>query len=366
MNQPCASKTLWIRLALVIVIGASFLFPFQTVHANSLPPPSVVWLEFEFETEPAPRLQGIQLVGCESGACAQPILLQQSGECDEAGCIAPPETLTGMSNSIGCADDICRSSAFPSHGGSSFRIVAQFSDRLRTSAVVEGLPAEYGEESTWRVLVGGADLSLERQADAPVISHPHRLVQRNLGWVGLSILIELLVAGLCFRIFAQTELTQLPKQLLMVLLVNLISLPVAWIFIPSLGQFQQEYSRSFGSYVLVTAGVFAALLAFIYRSEGKSRWRLVALTIALSLLTAFCYLSLLPWLLYGGVYTVHVQGLSANAVIIVAELFALVFEAVMISILSRKTLSPRLIWLVSFLMNTASFVVGLGSRSFML
>jgi hypothetical protein len=71
-----------------------------------------------------------------------------------------------------------------------------------------------------------------------------------------------------------------------------------------------------------------------------------------------CFLSELPFWLFGEYYTVHVQGLSPTAVIIVAEICAVVGEAILITILSKRTLPLWLIWMTSFLMNTASFLVG--------
>ncbi len=363
MKKICGQKTVWIRVLLGGLVGVICFFPLQSARANSLPPPAVVWLVFEYATSPTPRLSGVQLLGCETSACEQPVLLHQYGICNQTGCVASPELLTDFEDDFECSGDFCRASTTWGYSWPGFRVVAQFTDRVRVSEVAEGLPADYGEERTWRVLVNQADLSLQSEATPPEIDDPFQAVYKNLGWAGISIAVELLAAGLCFQLFARTDLHQLPKRLLMVLLVNLINLPVAWLFIPALGRFQEETSLSFGYLILFTAGAFTALLAFIYRTEGKTRRWLVILTAIMLVLIAFCYLAVLPALPIGYGSAVHVWGLSTSGVIITVEVFAIVFEALMITLLSRRTLSPGLIWLVSFIMNAASFLIGIASRS---
>jgi hypothetical protein len=60
-----------------------------------------------------------------------------------------------------------------------------------------------------------------------------------------------------------------------------------------------------------------------------------------------------------GSRTVIVEGLSSTVTILASEVFAVVFEAIMITILSKRSLSSRLIWVTSLLMNAASFAGGL-------
>jgi hypothetical protein len=353
-NATTMVKIVFLAAMLIVI----FLVPGYAANANSTAPPSVVWLTFDYQTAQTPRLLGVQLIACVTTDCEQPVLLQQYGTCNHAGCLASAPKITGWAYDFGCASGICRSSAYPSHGGTDFRLVAQFSDRVRSSNVVSKLPSQYGETAAWRVIVRETDLDIELDAAIPTIHDPLALFQQDLRWLGLSIVVELLVAGLCFQVWARTDIGGLMGRLWMVFLVNLLSLPVVWLFFPSLGQLQTEASQETGVFVLFGALVYGAVLAGIYHSEGKTRrWAIILTLISLPVVGLG---SLVVWALtsYMGSRTVVVQGLSSNVTILASEVFAVVFEAILIMIMSKRSPSSRLIWVTSLLMNAASFVTG--------
>lgn len=62
---------------------------------------------------------------------------------------------------------------------------------------------------------------------------------------------------------------------------------------------------------------------------------------------------------YMGSRTVIVAGLTSNVTVLASEVFAVVFEAVMMAILSKRALWSKVIWITSLLMNAASFGAGL-------
>jgi hypothetical protein len=357
MEKQRTKTSSWKKLVLVFAAAMIFLLPVKAVYANSLPPPSVVWFSFVYQTTQTPRLLGVQLIACRTTNCEQPVLLQQYGTCDGAGCVTSPPKLAEWPSDFECAANVCRSATSVGYMETGFKLVVQFSDRVRASEVMEKLPLLYGEVSTWRVLVRDTDLSIEG-APPPAVSDPARSFPKQpLLQFGLSILVELLVAGVCF--WRTVEPRYLEGKLLIVLLVNLVSLPVVWFFFPALGQFQSSANLTIGFIVLLAAFIYAALLAGIYRSENKTRRWVVALT-ALSLpVTAFCSLVVFSFL--NGYYgrNITVQGLPASVTIFASEVFAVVFEAILITILSKKSLPLRVIWITSLLMNAASFGVGL-------
>jgi hypothetical protein len=53
---------------------------------------------------------GVQLLGCDTSTCQQPVLLHQFGICNQAGCAAPPELLTDFHDDFDCPGGICRAS----------------------------------------------------------------------------------------------------------------------------------------------------------------------------------------------------------------------------------------------------------------
>ena len=248
---------------------------------------------------------------------------------------------------------------WPSHGGTDFRLVVVFSDRVRTSEVTGKLPGEYQliKPLSWRVTVTETDLTLTQVDGRPEIADPAGRFDENLVWVGLSIGVELLVAGLCFHVWARSTLRSWLGRLLMVLLVNLLSVPMVWLFFPTLGKMQSEYGAIVGVLTLFAVVLYTGLLVFVYHSTARARWWKIPLVV-LSLPLSFACAGLGLFVTTYGLDFVNVHGLSATAVIVIAEVFAVVYEAVMITVLSRRSLPTALIWVTSLLMNAASFTIG--------
>ncbi|MCP4602335.1 MAG: hypothetical protein GY847_17770 [Proteobacteria bacterium] len=63
---------LW--LLVTIVLSHSVI-----VYANATPTPAVAWFTIDYQTIRWHRLDGIQLIGCDTTSCNQPVLLQQYG-----------------------------------------------------------------------------------------------------------------------------------------------------------------------------------------------------------------------------------------------------------------------------------------------
>jgi hypothetical protein len=359
MRKQRTQPSAWKIPVLFFVAVAIFLLPVNIAYANSIPY-SYVWFTFDYKTAQTPQLLGVQLIACTTTNCEQPVLLQQYGTCDGAGCVTLPPQITGGPYNFGCEANVCRSAAYPPHGAIDFRLVVQFSDRVRTSEVVGKLPSEWGEVSTWLVIVRDTDLSIEH-GTLPGISYFNRLYpEQPFLLFGLSILVEILVAGVCFQLWARTDIRHLMGRLLIILLVNLLSLPVVWFFFPSLGGYQRAGDHDMGLFFLAAAFIYAALLAGIYRSGKKTRRWVIILT--LISLPFTCLYSLLGESYSSGTYNflpVNVQGLPSNVIIFASEIFAVVFEAILVTLLNKRSLPVRLIWITIILMNAASFVAGL-------
>jgi hypothetical protein len=248
--------------------------------------------------------------------------------------------------------------SYNDYGGMAFKLVAQFSDQVRSSPVTSKLPSEFGEVAAWNVIVRESDLAITPDATIPTISEPYELFPRNLAWLGLSILVEVLVAAVCFYFLTASDRSQWLKRLLVIFLVNLATFPSLWLFFPAFGQFHRAGSRYLGVIAMLVSAFYVALLVIIYRSPRKVRLWAIPLTMVAGLVTGFgC--SFLLLLAYFGGATVYVQGLPPSLVIMLSEMYAVIIEAVLISILLKLPLRTRWIWLTSLLMNTASFIVGL-------
>jgi hypothetical protein len=347
------------KFLLVSFVVLIALLPTTVALANSAAPPAVVWFTLLYETGHRPRLEGIQLVGCPTEQCQSPVLLQQYGVCEAAGCLPPPVTLVdGFATAFSCAADRCRGMSYNDYAGMDFKLVAQFSDQVRSSPVTSKLPSEFGEVAAWNVIVGETNLSLTPDATIPTLNEPYELYPRNLILLGLSILVEVLVAWACFYFLTPADRSQWLKRLLVVFLVNLATFPSLWLFFPAFGQFHRAGSRYLGVIAMLVSAFFVALLVIIYRSPRKVRLWAIPLTVVGGLVAGFgC--SFLLLLAYFGGATVYVQGLPSTLVILLSEMYAVIVEAVLISILLKLPPKTRWVWITSLLMNAASFIVGL-------
>ncbi len=346
-------------LILSLVLLIVLLLPTGAALANSAAPPTVAWFTLEYAVTPAPRLLGIQLVGCPDEVCAQPELLQQYGICEATGCLPGPATLlSGWMTSFDCAGNRCRASSYNDYGGMDFRLVAHFSDQVRISTVTGKLPASFGEEAAWTVTIGQADLSIRPADSIPAINPQYELLRRNLGWLGLSIVIEVVVAGASLRAWARSDRHQWLSRLLVVFLANLATLPLVWMFFPAFGRFQSAGNRYLAFITLIFSVFYVATLVIIYRAPTKTRYWAIPVLVVGGLATILGCLVLSALSYFGG-YTVYVQGLSPTVVIAASEVFAVVAEALLIATLCRLAVRTGWVWAVSLLMNAASFLVGL-------
>ncbi len=337
---------------------ALLLAPTGVALANMAPPPSVVWLTLQFDPGLSPQLTGMQLIACPAEACVQPRLLQQYGQCQAAGCLPGPVSLSGFETSFGCAGNLCRSTAYPNHGGTYFRLVAEFSDRVRTSDVAGPLPASFSQEAAWNVLVRQADLSITPDETLPTLQVPYEQMRRNLPWLGLSLLVELVVAGAVMPAFDRTDRRKWLSRLLIIFLANLATLPVVWLFFPAFGSFQSVGSRLLAFITLVVVAFYVALLVIIYRSPPKVRLWAIPVTVLVFVVSTVIFLLIMA-LYYYYSSTIYVSGLPPTLIIALSEAFAVISEALLIAVLSKQPLSARWIWITSLLMNAASFLVGL-------
>jgi hypothetical protein len=366
MEKRQIPKRIWTKAIFVFAVIVLFLLPMSMASANSLPPPSIAWFTFEYKIDQTPKLLGVQLIACTTENCEQPELLQQYGTCNGDGCLASQPKMNEWPDSFDCAENICVSSGY--FDEISFKLVAQFSDRVRSTDVIDKLPAYYGDTKSWLVSVEENDLTV-KSGYLPAVADPDLLYpKRPILLFGLSIVVELVVAGLCFLIWIQTKVGSLvirggalENKLLIVLLVNLVSLPVVWFFFPAIGRFQLSGNQNRGVMVFFLALVFSVLLAVIYHSEGKARGWLIALMVISLAVVGFCgpiVLSFMKAYEFGDT-VINVQGLSPTAITIASEIFAVVYEGLMLMVMSKKSIPVKLIWITSLLMNAASFIAGL-------
>jgi hypothetical protein len=348
------------RVLPVVGMIVILLLPVPVALANSIPS-LTLWLVFGDQTSGHPDLEGVQLIGCDTPECSQPTLLLQYGRCNSAGCLDGSPSLQAVQD-LQCFTGRCVAVFYNYSEDVSppFRIVGQFSDRVRQSDLLEkALPGVGSAE--WYIAVRDTALAVS-VSPARSIQNPYDPYFDSFLWFfALTIVTELLVAALALRAWLKIRGKSLPAGLGYVLLANLISYPVAWIFWPSLSRFQPMELRQTGYLVILGAGFFTALVAGLSRQEGKARRPWLILTLVLlpvGCIITFVFLFVTG---YGGAGRIAVPGLPPSLTIVLAELFAVAFEALLLYLLARKTLSLSAIQaaLISLVMNASSLVTGL-------
>ncbi len=230
------------------------------VCANAPAPPSYAWFNFEGRSSHT-AIQGVQLAECRTPQCSQPILLMQSGSCTDAECLKSPPILSAP-HRFDCAGDRClfvEPSYTPRSTGPYYKLLAQFSDRVRTS---EGITLQIKNSLSGysarnlRVIVRDVDLAIVPDT-TPMKPSRWEMFNKALALTEVS---ELAVAAIWLW-WMKLDKQQLGKALVAIAFVNLLTFPVVWFFFPSLQPFQYSTSRVFGVVILGIASLFGALLA---------------------------------------------------------------------------------------------------------
>lgn len=323
--------------------------------ANAGPAPSRLWMTFEYETAKPVSLEGIQLIACDTPGCEQPVLLQQYGNCFSPGCIQASPSLT-LSQEPECRGSRCMMSFYPvSSEITEVKLVAQFEDGLRESRLFDGKLMHF-RTTAWRVTVHDSGLTVSVDLG---FRDPFEAYNSFFEYFAFTLAIELLIAALALGGLLKLDRVSIYKGLAYVLLVNIISYPVTWFFWPSLARFQPDGYRQAGYFFIASAAVFAALFVNISLAEGKTRLRRIIITVVLLLVVVFLSFIWLFVSLFGN-YTIAVRGLPTSITIVLAETFAITFEAVLIYILARKALKVglRRAVLISLVMNFSSYLLG--------
>jgi hypothetical protein len=255
-----------------------------------------------------------------------------------------------------CAGHRCRSMAYR-YGLIHFKLVAQLPEGSRTSETIEGLPPDndWGAEEAWQVTVTETGLSLAADTVPPKPLERFGLFLRALL---LTQVIELGLAALYFWLWLKLPPAALGSRLAMIFLINLVTFPPVWFFFPSLGQFYPAGLRNTGIAVLFFAGFYGTMLTLTYRAEIR-KWRLIFLVGTLVTLPIAAFLGLLLLLIFNyGNYRVSAAGLPIELIILSSELFAVICEASLLSLLSRGMFSLRQTAGLSLFMNLVSFLAG--------
>ena len=137
----------WKLLKLIGILAIAIVLFALPAIANAPAPPPMNWFVLSYPVGQQ-TLQGLQIAECNTATCEQPTLFIQYGECRDTGCLKPAAITTQIEDiyRFNCAENRCLLiDIVNTYSGNQtkikdqsrwFRLIGQFSDRLRISPPV--------------------------------------------------------------------------------------------------------------------------------------------------------------------------------------------------------------------------------------
>lgn len=348
-------KTSRLRIFYFVMLMLLLSIPTSIAIANSLPPPYRIYFRFIDTNERSVPVESVQVAGCEDAGCESPQYLIGYGSCEGVKCLSGERVLPD-SWKLQCAGNRCilENPVNFAHELPAYLELRMESKKEEWQSEPFATPDCDYCDTRFKVILSSEMGRLEADSDSTVAG----AMQMNFwpSWL-VTILVE------CLASIGITEFWKRRSpgnQLTIwkgVLLANILSYPVAWVTIPSLGQMQQSSAALSGLVIFFISLVIAAIALFIAANRGKMRGWMIITGIVLIPVCAVLVLGALFLSSYGN-YDVNISGLSPAVVIITAELYAVGFEALFLWLLKKKTMLFRQALLISAVLNLLSAGIG--------
>jgi len=341
------------RIIVFWFICLNLVIPTSIALANSGPPPTDIYFRFFSADKEAPKVEGVQFVGCYERSCTSPVNLVQYGKLNSPGFLSTTPAESEHWH-FDCTASRCllQVLSYELKHYPYLRLITSYDEKVQFSEVVQVPDCDYCTVA-WKVNLG---------EPVPLITEDEEFKSGGsminfLLTYSLTITVEILVAFLLLRFFHKSISLPTKKVLLSVLLVNLLSYPVSWLVIPSFGQFQADSYRKTS---LLLAGIVAAITVIsiiVQKNRGKiKKWGYISLGISVPI-CAIMFLIVSLMVSYGN-RSVHINGLPWGIVVLLAEIFAVVFESSILSLLFKGEVKYKKALLFSLIANSASFLLG--------
>ena len=340
-----------------LILGMIFiLLPNRFASANAPMPPSEIWITFVWAEDQLAELDAIQLVGCQTEECREPVLLLQYGTCDADRCMRAIPLLESWPNTFDCVANLCRASAYYEGADGPFiKLIVQLQGSVIETNSIDLNLSPWGDAAV-RVRVSNNGTWIEQDDDFS----PPKLGYGNF-WVGLWITLvsELLIGEMYLRLRLKFTTSMLTGKLLMVFLINLGTFPIVWLVFPALEYFQSIANRWASIFYLIIFSLYLVFLVAAFRVETKDEKKRVVAGGFVAIVVAFCLLGYTLFALTYGNYDVSTVGIPLTWILVLSELFAFTAEAFLLHFMDKATFSIWTAIELSVVMNSASVLAGL-------
>lgn len=348
-------KTNHLKIIYLVVLLLILSIPPSIAIANALPPPFRIWFRFVTEKEQPVNINGLQVIGCEDEECSSPQLLMLYGQCTAPECLNSEPTLQKYWT-LECAGDRCMAqSKNPTNNSLSkfFELVVNSKSGIVVTSTVKTPELFYGD-APFKINVESNPAVI--QADTE-FKTPKMEFQNFINTYFFTILVELITAAIFLSVLKRRDELPLKPLLWTVVWANILSYPVAWLTIPSFSRFQADYYRKIGMIFLVVVAILTLVSFWFARNRDKPKKGIIIASIFIVPICAVIVLVGVFMVSYGN-YDISLSGLSPATVIILAEVFAVVFEAFLLYELPENKITLVQAALLSLVMNAVSAILG--------
>ena len=323
---------------LIILIAAGV--PTTIVIANSPPPPYRVFIQFVNENSKPVPVTGLQITGCADETCQLPEYLIGYGNCTGKECYAGPSKLSNLWV-LNCAGNQCLLEGkynFSKELPVFLQMLVSTADETWMTNALLTPDCSCCDTGIKVVLLPSTAFAVfDEEFESPS--------EKSIASLSISFFVTVFTEGCICMLFFFFWRRKFPlswkKLTWSMVLANIISYPIAWLTIPSLGQFQADSMRKLGLLAVSISIVIAV----------------ISLGIRLAPVFAIIVLVLAIISVYGN-QEIHSQGLSPATVIIASELFAVVFETFYIHQFLKNELTIKQVATLCLAMNAISAALG--------
>jgi hypothetical protein len=339
----------WIIFILLII---AILFPTSIAVANAPYPPFRMWFQFSSETKSDLQITGAQMIGCYDKYCDTPYVLANFGDTTGSTYLAP--TSNDLVWELKCAEDQCFAENWGEEWTPLFFRLITTSDSKTWTTNIAPFPDCSRCTTYWNITLAENSVLLEEPEN---VEDAKSSLDSLLTFL-LSVTAEILVAlgyGLFLRKYRPLSI---PKLLTTVFFANLLSYYFVWAIFPMFGKLKFDNDRSYAIVAIIALIIVSLFTIWVVHNWKNSKLEVGIITAVFIPVFSIMFLFVAFESSYG-YGQIQVGGLPNYMVIIVAEIFAVIYETIMVYFLRKKEITFWQSALLCFTANCLSCALGL-------